>query len=909
FVAVGFCDRTPFSFECDRERLVGAAADGLFSSGGLWRSFENGTAFSYPGVAVKTSLSLPPGAKKEKILAFCPAATRSQASGKLALIRRSRLPDIRKAEKEAFGASELKWAECFIKTVFFGWRDNEALKAASENRVCESDLWQQGISGDIPVIRVNADGLTDSLLLSFMKLYKTLRFCCIEADLVFMTAFPEDYAKSFSSKIKRLAKSLGMEEEMYKKNGIKALSVDSCSKEFPSALKACRGITLPCGRESLEKPEEEIKAAMCAPLFEGENTFVPGGYFIGKRPSRPWCHTLSNPVFGTLLSDCSLGYTWAFNSRQNKLTPWNNDPCSSFTGEKLYLETNAGLFDCVNGASVYYYDDSALYGARAGELAVRTEIRVDKKAMKKRIRVEYSGNGSRAVFRFAVRPMLCGSERHARYIRSSAENGRLIFENPSNTEYGGFMCLYCGKGEAALKSFGGEISVAVSEEKGVIDFFMIFTAEKKALGPLAQLPFNENVPRRTALLTGDKETDEFASSLLLHQVYDTRLLARTGFYQCSGAYGFRDQLQDSMNICSVYPERAKTQLLRCASAQFSEGDVLHWFHVVSKPFVHFKGVRTLCSDDMLWLPLAAARYVEKTGDQNVLSSRISFIEAPVLQKNERERYGDYSSCGARFSLYEHCLRAIKKSLATGAHGLPFISGGDWNDSFSEVGIKGRGGSVWLGMFLSVVCREFAQVSELTGDRSCADNLREISRKMNEIVMKTSYNGDYFIRGFYDDGSVLGGRESGACKIDLLVQAFAVFAGIGTKEERVKALKTAFASLYNKKYGVLRLFYPPFGENTERAGYVNDYPEGVRENAGQYTHAAVWFLSALKKEGLTEEYDTLLHSILPNCRDPRFLNEPYALTADVGMAPGLEGRGGWSLYTGAAGWLWRTLFEE
>ncbi|MCH5197661.1 MAG: hypothetical protein J1E34_02035 [Oscillospiraceae bacterium] len=909
YLAVGFSDHTPFSFECDREKLLGCGNDIPSPFSGFESPFQNRTAFSFPAVGIKTEVSVAPGAKKEKILVFCPASNRQQALEKLALIRKNRLPDIRRAVKDVLGGSESVWGERFLKSVFFGYLDSGPMRVSAENRVSLSSLWQKGISGDIPIIRVQADGLTDNFITSFLRLYKTLGFCCVRTDIVFITEKPEDYSGGFSSRIKKLVSDEGLTDELYKNGGIKVLSADACSKEFLAALYASPGLTFPCEEEPVYERPEIKDAVSCEKLFEGENTFVPGGYFIGSRPKRPWCHTLSNPVFGTLLSFNSLGYTWALNSRQNKLTPWNNDPAVRFTGEELFLRADNKLYNCIDGSSVYFLDSSAVFGAKAGKIAVKTQVQVDKKAMKKRIRVSFSENSGQIKFIFRVKPCLCDTDKKARYIHPEAENGRLIFENPSNAEYGGFMCVYADGGETSFKDGIGEISVSSSDNQGEICFYMLFAARKEALTALSALPFNEDTPKRRILSSGNKKLDEFASSLLLHQVYDTRILARTGFYQCSGAFGFRDQLQDAMNICSVYPKRAMVQILRCASAQFSEGDVLHWFHQVTKPYVRFKGVRTHYSDDMLWLPLAAARYVKLTGSTDILFKQIAFIEAPPLSPGERERYGDYSGSGARFSLYEHCIRAIKKPLVFGAHSLPLIMGGDWNDSFNEVGIRGKGESVWLGMFIAVVCEEFSEISRLCGDRETEKMLKDTAFGMRQNIREYAYNGEYFVRGFYDDGSVLGGLGSDACKIDILPQAFAVFAGIGEKKERVKALKTAFYSLFSEKHGALRLFYPPFNEKTSRAGYVNDYPEGVRENAGQYTHAAVWFLSALKKEGLTEEYNKLLSAILPNNRPEEFLNEPYALTADINMSRFLEGRGGWSLYTGAAGWLWRELFES
>ncbi len=337
--------------------------------------------------------------------------------------------------------------------------------------------------------------------------------------------------------------------------------------------------------------------------------------------------------------------------------------------------------------------------------------------------------------------------------------------------------------------------------------------------------------------------------------------------------------------------------------------MLHWFHVVPHPRPHLLGVRTRCADDCLWLPLAAAELTRLTGDFAFTDTPVPFLRGEPLSPGENERCGEWTAGEQKRSLYNHCLRAVNRVLRlTGAHGLPLLRRGDWNDSFSEAGAADRGESVWLGMFAALVCERFASVCAGRGDAETADALNVVAADMKNKVQTAAYNGEYYVRGFYDDGDVLGDASCDADRIDLLPQAFAVFAGIGTPEQRRRALLKAFETLRSPEANALRLFYPPFTETTRRAGYVNDYPPGARENAGQYTHAAVWFYMALRREGLHAEADLLLPALLPPLRggDPRFANEPYAVTADIRMTPGMEGRDGWSLYTGAAGWLRRAL---
>ena len=534
--------------------------------------------------------------------------------------------------------------------------------------------------------------------------------------------------------------------------------------------------------------------------------------------------------------------------------------------------------------------------------------------MKKRVSVCAEGEAP-CKFIYRVRPLLIDSGKRAPYLRGFAGNGVLTFSNPANADYPGYVRLYADQpAEAQYGAGEGELRLSLVRG-GKFSIYMIFAAKEAALPALQALPFRppESVP--VHLPQKDPAVRQFAETLLLHGVIGTRVLARTGFYQNSGAYGFRDQLQDTANVCAAAPELAKRQLLRCAAAQFPEGDVLHWFHAVPAPEPHLKGVRTRCADDFLWLPWAAAEYVNTTGDADVLALTVPYLSGEPLAEGERERYGAYRAGELRETLYSHCVRAIRRALRFGPHALPLMLGGDWNDAFCEVGLGGKGESVWLAMFLVIVCERFAPLSRLSGDTETEAFLLQLAADLRLVTRDAAFNGRYFIRGFYDSGAPLGQEGSGPCEIDLLPQAFAVFARVGTKAERVSALKAAYDALYDPEYRTLRLFYPPFDGNTVRAGYVNDYPPGVRENAGQYTHAAVWFAMALQKEGLTAESESLLPSLIPALRqkDPalreRFRNEPYAVSADISTAPGAEGRGGWSGYTGAAGWIWRMLNDN
>ncbi len=899
-LAVGFADFSPFAFSCDREAFPGADPFDAFPE-----VLPSDTVFAFPCAAIRTELRLEPGAKKEKVLLVCPGADEAGALNALSGARGSRLPDLRHAVRQVFSAETAPYARRFLQTVFFGAADPDIAANAQKNTAPHTALWEKGISGDVPVLRVHTDGLPAPLLRAFVRLHETLLFCGIAADLVLLTGQPFAYRGEAVGALASVLPPDAAKRRAY------VFSAEQCSPAFLSALSAAPGLDFPCSEAPVTPAIKQTPARTSAPLVKGENGFVPGGYFIGQTPPRPWCHTLSNASFGTLLCYGSLGFTWALNARLNQLTPWQNDPASSFSGETLLLQTEKERYDVLSGASVCFRDASAEYGAVCGGFRLRVTVQTDAVAMKKRVSVCAEGEAPcKLVYR--VCPLLCDSGKRAPYLCGGAENGVLTFSNPANAGYPGFLRLYAdAPAEAHYGTGEGELRVSLARG-GEVSFYMIFAAKEAALPALQTLPFRPPESLTVHLPHKDAAVRQFAEALLLHGAVDTRVLARTGFYQNSGAYGFRDQLQDTANVCAVYPRLTKTQLLRCAAAQFPEGDVLHWFHVVPAPEPHLKGVRTRCADDFLWLPWAAAEYVNTTGDTDVLALPVPYLSGEPLAEGERERYGAYPAGKLRETLYSHCIRAVRRALRFGPHALPLMLGGDWNDSFSEVGPGGKGESVWLAMFLILVCERFAPLSRNCGDKETEAFLLQLASDLRLVTRDAAFNGRYFIRGFYDSGAPLGAEGNGPCEIDLLPQAFAVFAGVGTKAERVSALKAAYDALFDPEYRTLRLFYPPFGENTVRAGYVNDYPPGVRENAGQYTHAAVWFAMALRREGLTAEAESLLPALIPALRqkDPalreRFRNEPYAVSADISTASGAEGRGGWSGYTGAAGWIWRML---
>ncbi len=692
---------------------------------------------------------------------------------------------------------------------------------------------------------------------------------------------------------------------------------------------------------------------------------------------QPWINVIANEQFGFHVSAEGAGFSWSQNSRDYQVTPWSNDPVINRPGEAFYVVDLESRNTYVPFQSLNL-SDSARFETRHGlgysvftshhdGLELELTQTVDRNRPVKLSRLVLKNTGSEArtyrVYGYAEWVLGNNAQKTAPFVLAShdEETGALFATNPYDINYPGRIAFLAGVETptgftASRREFIGrhgtirmpqalarqsrlsgsidtegdpcaaiafDIEVPAGAEKDVT-FLLGETATADAaralIGDIRKEDFQSilsttksfwsDFTGKLQVRTGDQSFDNLVNRWLPYQALACRIFARAGFYQASGAYGFRDQLQDTLAFLLHQPALARRQILNAAARQFLEGDVQHWWLPQTGA-----GVRTHISDDVVWLAHAVDEYITATGDKSFLDEKLAFLEGPLLDANQHDSFFQPTVSEQEADLYEHAARALDLAVArTGPHGLPLILGGDWNDGMNRVGAKGQGESVWLGWFLAATLKSFLVYAEERGDKDRVSRWTAHLATLSEALETAGWDGDYYRRGYFDDGTPLGSKESEECRIDSIAQSWSVLSGQGKPERTVKALDAAVSELVDEEAGIVRLFTPPFAKSPLDPGYIKAYPPGVRENGGQYTHAAIWLGLALARAGRASDAWRCFEILNPvnHARDAeaaeRYRVEPYVVAADVYGGEAYLGRGGWTWYTGSAGWLYRFAVE-
>ncbi len=1025
-MAVREAEVTDASYETDRMRFIGrgnttVAPLALHADADEYSESLSGTEGSVldPIAAIRHRIPLEPGESATIDMIFGIAETREAALGLVKKYQDRRMADrvfdlawthsqvllrqLNASEAEAQLYNRLAGAILFASAAL---RANPAVLI--KNHRGQSGLWGYSISGDLPIVLLQIeDPANIELVRQMVQAHTYWRLKGLAVDLVIWNEDHAGYRQLLHDQIMGLI-ATGIEASLPDRpGGIFVRPGDRIAEEDRILFQTVARAIITDTRGTLAEqiggcclsatamprliPTRTLRATppTVAPLprpdlsfSNGLGGFTPDGreYVIttahGQLTPTPWVNVLTNPTFGSVISESGLACTWNENAHEFRLTPWGNDPVSDSRGEAFYIrDEERGHFwsptplPC-RGATPYVTRHGFGYSVfEHAERGIATELWVyvalDAAIKFAVLKVRNESGRARRLSATGYVEWVMGDLRSKTAMHVVTEidlnSGALLARNPYNTEFSGRTAFFdvdettrtmsCDRAEfigragtleapAAMTRtrLSGRVGAAFDPCAAIQVAFDLEAGEEREIvfrlgmgrdiadarrlikrhhGPTAARMALDKVWQHWTHTLGavhvetpDHAFNVLANGWILYQTLSCRLWARCATYQSGGAFGFRDQLQDSMALIHARPELVRNHLLLSASHQFEEGDVQHWWHPPTG-----RGVRTKCSDDYLWLPYAVTRYVRATGDTGVLDEPVGFLQGRKLKADEDSYYDLPERSEKMSTLYGHCTRAIEHGLRYGAHGLPLMGSGDWNDGMDLVGRNGNGESVWLGFFLYDVLKEFAVIARVHGDEPFAERCGSEAAELRRNIEANGWDGEWYRRAYFDDGTPLGSDGNPECQIDSIAQSWSVLSGAGGPERTRQAMEAVDQRLVRREQGLVQLLDPPFDVSPLNPGYIKGYAPGVRENGGQYTHAAIWAAMAFARLGDNRRAWELFGIINPinHARKAEqaaiYKVEPYVMAADVYAVAPHTGRGGWTWYTGSAAWMYRLMLES
>lgn len=897
-----------------------------------------------------------------------------------------------------------KQLELYQKILGYLWQNNP-LKTVQflpqDLNLQVSNLWQYGISGDLPILLVKIKEQEDTEnLQEILKMYNYFYVNNIRIDLVILNIEKYSYQSQVKESIFNCILNENLSYLQNCKGGIFIL--ENLSEEEIAILEGRSNLSLNANTGSIyrylkeleedyietikETPEEEIvrqveeEKPIREKLTDLKYLNEYGGFSedgkeyhirVNKDEMLPtvWSHILTNQQFGTLVTENMGGYTWSQNSRLNRITAWHNNPVTDIPSEIIYLQDketkktwSLGLNPCPDENDYYitYGFGYAKYQHNSKGLTQKLEMFVplednlkvqilnleNNELKKKKVKLVYyikpilgedelKTNGYLNLNYFENANMICMNN-----LASEKEFEQYVFVSSSEkiTSYTGSKQDFIGKGnlnspealhkielnkqnslwQEGIIAVQCEVELEALESKKIILSLGVgktvlecqdLAYQYNHLGKVQEeysktKRYWKDKTEKLQVTTPLESTNLLLNGWLIYQVLASRMWGRTGYYQSGGAFGFRDQLQDTIALKYIEPELMKQQILKHCAHQFTEGDVEHWWHEETK-----RGIRTRFSDDRLWLVYIVENYIEFTGDTTILDEIVAYREGEPLEEGIDEKYDSYPESEIKESVYEHCKKAIQISLNFGENGLPKIGSGDWNDGFSEVGNLGKGESVWLGFFLYDILQKFIPIGKQKGEEDIAKQYAEIAEKLRKALNNNGWDGRWFRRAFMDDGNKLGSIQNEECRIDSIAQSWSVISGAADNDKKYISMESLENHLIDKENGIIKLLDPPFEKGELNPGYIKAYLPGTRENGGQYTHSSIWAIMAFCMLGFGAkgaEYYRMINPI-EHSRTKEAANkykvEPYVVAADIYGQKNLAGRGGWTWYTGSASWMY------